>query len=137
MKIKTILKLFSIIVCVFFTVCSFGQLNVNPTPLQTGTEQKTRNLSEADNSNFAVKKKDNNNVIITLCKEIENTYQIIVLDPRIKIALTSDICEIVKRERKKSETVFYPIDKFIKLKIYSSDELKGIKKPFPLIIYNE
>ena len=75
--------------------------------------------------------------LITLCKEVENTYQVIVSDPRLKIALTSDVCEIVKRERKKSETVFYTMDKFVTLKIYSLDELKNISKPLPLIIYNQ
>ncbi|MFL5753494.1 MAG: hypothetical protein ACJ76F_08810 [Bacteroidia bacterium] len=72
-----------------------------------------------------------------LCIQMENTYQVIVSNPRIKIALSSDACEIVKRERKRSETVFYKYDQYVTLKIYSEDALKELKGSLEKIIYSE
>jgi hypothetical protein len=73
---------------------------------------------------------------IKLCQEMENTYQVIVSNPRLKVVLTSDVCEVVKRERKKSETILYKYDTYITLKIYSEEELKKIKTPLEKIIYS-
>lgn len=72
-----------------------------------------------------------------ICQEVDNTYQVIVSDPRVKLALTSDVCEVVKRERKKSETVYYKYDRVVTLKIYAEDELKKIRQPMEKIIYSE
>jgi hypothetical protein len=72
-----------------------------------------------------------------LCKELENTYQVIVSNPRAKLALTSDLCDIVARERKSDKTVYYKYNDLITLKIYSEAELKTIHKPVQYIIYKE
>jgi hypothetical protein len=71
------------------------------------------------------------------CKELENTYQIISHQSRNKLAITSEVCEIVKRERKKDETIIYKVNDFYSIKIYSEKELLNIKKPLEYIIYKE
>jgi len=74
---------------------------------------------------------------IDLCKEVENTYQVISNNPRYKLAITSDICEIVKRERQKDKTIVYKVNEFYSLKIYSEKDIPTIKLPLQYIIYKE
>ena len=82
-----------------------------------------------------------NSVVIKkqVCHEIENTYQVLVVNnPRAKVALTDDVCLIVKEKRKLDETVIYKYDESIKLKIYSSKERENFKIKniiLPLIMY--
>lgn len=73
----------------------------------------------------------------TICKEVENTYQIVAANKRIKLSITSDVCEIVKRERKKEETFIYYINESYSVKIYSEKDLSNIKLPLQYIIYKE
>ena|ERR1700741_278184 len=74
---------------------------------------------------------------VALCKEVENKYQVIVSNPRVKLALTSDLCEIVKKERKANKTTYYKYNDLITLKMYSDADLKGMKMPLEYIIYKE
>lgn len=74
---------------------------------------------------------------VALCKEVENKYQVIVSNNRIKLALTSDLCEIVKRERKPDQTTYYKYNDLITLKMYSDADLKALNKPLEYIIYKE
>ncbi len=82
-----------------------------------------------------------NSVVIKkqVCHEVENTYQVLVINnPRAKVALTDDVCLIVKEQRKLDETVIYKYDESIKLRIYSSKEIENFKIKnviLPLIIY--
>jgi hypothetical protein len=131
MKRKNFIKLTALLVSVFFT----SQVNSQTTINTTNSNKEYKFESSINSSDLTQEEKTA--YFINLCKEVENTYQVIVSDPRLKIALTTDVCEIVKRERKKSETVFYPMDKFVTIKIYSLDELKNINKTLPLIIYNK
>lgn len=71
------------------------------------------------------------------CKEVENTYQIVAANKRVKLAITSDVCEIVKRERKKEETFIYPVNEFYSIKIFSEKDIPNIKLPLQYIIYKE
>ena len=71
---------------------------------------------------------------IELCKEVENTYQIISHNPRYKLAITTDVCEIVKRERKKEETFIYKVNEYYSIKIYSEKDIPNIKLPLQYII---
>ncbi len=77
--------------------------------------------------------KNNENI----CKEVENTYQVIVSSSRLKYAITDDVCKIVKRERKKDKTIIYQVNEFYALKIYSETEIPTLKKPLEYIIYKE
>lgn len=72
-----------------------------------------------------------------ICKEVENTYQIVAANKRVKLAITSDVCEIVKRERKKEETFIYPVNEFYSIKIFSEKDIPNIKLPLQYIIYKE
>jgi len=36
---------------------------------------------------------------IDVCKDVQNTYQIVVTDSKMKFSIGQDLCEIVKRER--------------------------------------
>lgn len=74
---------------------------------------------------------------VNLCKEVENTYQIIATNTRIKLALTSDVCEIVKRERQKEKTIIYKVNDWYSIKIYSEKDIPNIKLPLQYIIYSE
>lgn len=74
---------------------------------------------------------------VNVCKEVENTYQIISHQARTKLAITSDICDIVKRERKKDETVIYKVNEFYSIKIYSEKDIPRLKLPMDYIIYKE
>ena len=55
----------------------------------------------------------------------------------MKLAITSDVCEIVKKERKKDQTIIFPINEFYSLKIYSEKDIPSIKLPLQYIIYKE
>jgi hypothetical protein len=74
---------------------------------------------------------------INICKEVENTYQIVAANKRVKLAITSDVCDIVKRERKKDQTIIYPVNEFYSIKIYSEKDIQSIKLPLQYIIYKE
>jgi len=74
---------------------------------------------------------------INPCKEVENTYQVISHQPRTKLAITTDVCEIVKRERKKNETVIFKVNELYSIKIYSEMEIPTLKLPLEYIIYKE
>lgn len=74
---------------------------------------------------------------VNACKEVENTYQIISHQARTKLAITSEVCDIVKRERKKDETVIYKVNEFYSIKIYSEKDIPGLKLPMDYIIYKE
>ena len=63
------------------------------------------------------------NNLIKICEEVKNTYRVITSNTRLSVALKSDVCEIVNRERKKSETVFYKYDEFTTLEIFSEDQI--------------
>ncbi|HEY1039600.1 MAG TPA: hypothetical protein VGF30_09365 [Bacteroidia bacterium] len=71
---------------------------------------------------------------IDLCKEVENTYQIVTSNPRWKLAITTDVCEIVKRERKKDVTFIYKVDEYYSIKIYSEKDIPKLKLPLKYII---
>ncbi len=71
------------------------------------------------------------------CKDVENTYQIISHQPRIRLAITSDVCEIVKRERKKDKTIIYKVNELYSIKIYSEKEIPTLKLPLEYIIFKE
>jgi hypothetical protein len=72
-----------------------------------------------------------------VCKEVENTYQIVSVSERLKLAITSDVCEIVKRERKKDKTFIYYVNEFYSIKIYSEKDIPSLKLPLQYIIYKE
>jgi len=72
---------------------------------------------------------------INLCKEVENTYQIISHNTRYQLAITTDVCEIVKRERKKEETFIFKVNEYYSIKIYSEKDIPTIKLPLQYIIY--
>jgi len=72
-----------------------------------------------------------------VCKEVENTYQIVSASERLKLAITSDVCEIVKRERKKDKTFIYYVNEFYSIKIYSEKDIPSLKLPLQYIIYKE
>lgn len=72
-----------------------------------------------------------------VCKEVENTYQIVSVSERLKLAITSDVCEIVKRERKKDKTFIYHVNEFYSIKIYSEKDIPSLKLPLQYIIYKE
>lgn len=72
-----------------------------------------------------------------VCNEVENTYQIVAANKRVKLAITSDVCEIVKKERKKDQTIIFSINEFYSLKIYSEKDIPSIKLPLQYIIYKE
>jgi len=74
---------------------------------------------------------------IKICKEVENTYQIVASSERIKLSITTDVCEIVKRERKKDETFIYFVNEFYSIKIYSEKDIPSLKLPLQYIIYKE
>jgi hypothetical protein len=74
---------------------------------------------------------------IAVCKEVENKYQVLVSNPRARLALTSDLCEIVKKERKADQTTYYKYNDLITLKMYSDAELKKMKMPLEYVIYKE
>ena len=74
---------------------------------------------------------------MNVCDDVENTYQIISHQPRTKLAITSDVCDIVKRERKKNETVVYKVNELYSIKIYSETEIPKLKLPLEYIIYKE
>jgi hypothetical protein len=61
---------------------------------------------------------------IALCKEVEGTYKLIQTDPRIEVAVGSDACEMVKKNRKASETVYLKYNDYITLEIFSEEQLK-------------
>lgn len=86
---------------------------------------------------FSVKGKSQTNSKITLCKEVENTYQIISHSTRYKLAISTDVCEIVKRERKKDETFIYKVNEYYSIKIYSEKDIPNIKLPLQYIINKE
>ncbi|MBK6833615.1 MAG: hypothetical protein IPG89_04790 [Bacteroidetes bacterium] len=77
------------------------------------------------------------NTKINNCKEVENTYQIVAANRRVKLAITSDVCDIVIRERKKDQTFIYPVNEFYSIKIYSEKDIQSIKLPLQYIIYKE
>ena len=77
------------------------------------------------------------NIKMNVCKEVENTYQIISHQPRTKLAITPDVCDIVKRERNKNETVVYRVNELYSIKIYSETEIPKLKLPLEYIIYKE
>jgi hypothetical protein len=64
--------------------------------------------------------------IIALCKETEGTYKVIPSNPRMKVVLTSDVCEVVKKNRKKSETTYLKYNENITLEIYSEEKIKKL-----------
>lgn len=72
-----------------------------------------------------------------VCKEVENTYQIVSVSERLKLAITSDVCEIVKRERKKDKTFIYYVNEFYSIKIYSEKDIPSLKLPLQYIIFKE
>lgn len=72
-----------------------------------------------------------------VCKEVENTYQIVSVSERLKLAITSEVCEIVKRERKKDKTFIYYVNEFYSIKIYSEKDIPSLKLPLQYIIYKE
>jgi len=72
-----------------------------------------------------------------ICKEVENTYQIVAASARTKLSITSEVCDIVKRERKKDETFIYYVNEFYSIKIYSEKEIPSLKLPLEYIIYKE
>ena len=74
---------------------------------------------------------------LDLCKQVENTYQIIANDKRTHLAITTDICEIVIRERQKDKTIIYKVNELYSVKIYSEKGIPLIKQPLQYIIYNE
>lgn len=71
--------------------------------------------------------KEKTDELIALCKEVEGTYKVIQYNPRVEVVLTSDVCEVVKKNRKKSETVYYKYNEFITLEIYSEEQVKKLK----------
>jgi len=90
----------------------------------------------AQNASKGVKPKTSQEKI-DLCKEVENTYQVISGNPRFKLTITSDVCEIVKRERQKEKTIIYKVNEYYSLKIYSEKDIPSIKLPLQYIIYKE
>ncbi|MFL5754563.1 MAG: hypothetical protein ACJ76F_14215 [Bacteroidia bacterium] len=74
---------------------------------------------------------------VAVCKEVENKYQVIVSNTRAKLALTSDLCDIVKKERKADKTTYYKYNDLITLKMYSDADLKTMKMPLEYVIYKE
>ncbi len=92
------------------------------------------NLSAQTNAKKPVKTEQEK---IDLCKEVENTYQIISSNPRLKPAITTDVCEIVKRERQKDKTIIYKLNDYYSIKIYSEKDIPLLKLPLQYIIYNK
>ena len=117
MKNSIILKFISILVGIVSYTQVFSQTNSN-IDYKFESSIKKSDLTEEEKTAY----------LVNLCKEVENTYEVIIADTRLGISLTSDVCEIVKKERKKSETVFIKYNEYVTIKIYSEDEINRIKK---------
>ncbi|MCD6065218.1 MAG: hypothetical protein K0S33_44 [Bacteroidetes bacterium] len=75
------------------------------------------------------------NTQANICEKVKNTYQVVVDNARIKVALTSDVCNVVERERKAETINYYRYNDYITLKIYPTSQLASIKTELPYIIY--
>jgi Glu-tRNA(Gln) amidotransferase subunit E-like FAD-binding protein len=116
MKKSCVLKVALIIVSLLSYVQLYSQTNTNISNNETNLISNVKNSDLTEDEKTAY--------LINLCKEVENTYEDLVSDTRLKIALTSDVCEIVKQKRDKSETVLYKYNENVTLKIYSEDKIK-------------
>ncbi|MDP2385661.1 MAG: hypothetical protein Q8M29_04775 [Bacteroidota bacterium] len=105
----------------FLTIVAFFAINLSVNAQSTSKLVKPKTSQEK----------------IDLCKEVENTYQIVSGNPRYKLTITSDVCEIVKRERQKDKTIIYKVNEYYSLKIYSEKDIPTIKLPLQYIIYKE
>lgn len=70
-----------------------------------------------------------------LCEKVKNTYQVVVENYRTKVAVPSDVCEIVEKERRQDVVTYYKFSDAITLKIYPVSQLPSLPKNLPYIIY--
>lgn len=59
------------------------------------------------------------------CESLKYTYQIEVYNSRGKVQVSTDLCELIEKNRKQSETVFIELYNNVRLKILSQDEVDG------------
>lgn len=69
------------------------------------------------------------------CDDLKNTYQIQVSNTRRQITVPADICELVRSNRKKSESVDIVLYENIVLHIFPEDQIEGTLSDVPQIVY--
>ena len=72
-----------------------------------------------------------------ICLEINNTFQIQVLNGRLSPLIKNDICQIIVSNRKDTAITYVNYGSNLVIKIYPTNQLATLPKNLPLFTYEK